>query len=93
MLANSEARADVFRTVRLKGSLDMLRRMCRTVLIEARMPRPPRSRCEGDIYHAMELGAGRQVIFEDNADRRSFVDLLEKNVNRGMLRDGDLAWP
>lgn len=40
------------------------------------MARGPRKRCESNVYHVVVRGVGRQRIFEDDADRRAFVDLL-----------------
>lgn len=36
-----------------------------------------RKQCEGDIYHVTIRGVGRQIIFEDDCDRRRLKSLLE----------------
>lgn len=41
-----------------------------------RMARVARVRAESDIYHVIVRGAGRQIIFEDDADRLAFLDGL-----------------
>ena len=54
------------------------------------MPRQARKRSEADIYHVTIRGVARVLVFEDDADRARFLDLLG-----GMLRltDGELlAW-
>ncbi len=54
------------------------------------MPRAPRAIAESGFYHVILRGNGRQIIFEDDADRRVFLELLAR-------RTGDagicvLAW-
>ncbi len=54
------------------------------------MPRSPRRASESGLYHVVARGNGRQNIFEDDADRRLYLDLLRKEV---AARNGDLlAW-
>ena len=38
--------------------------------------RVARTRAESDVYHVIVRGAGRQIIFEDDADRLAFLDGL-----------------
>lgn len=54
------------------------------------MARTPRRRAESDIYHVVARGVGRQIIFEDDADRRRFLALLKERLadTEGAL----LAW-
>lgn len=40
------------------------------------MPRSPRARASTDLYHVTARGSGRQLLFEDDADRRRFMELL-----------------
>ena len=45
-----------------------------------------RKQCESEIYHITERGVGRQIIFEDNSDRRLFGETMtavfqEENVS------------
>lgn len=42
------------------------------------MPRPLRIQFPGAVYHVMNRGNGRQTIFEDAADARRFMALLEE---------------
>ena len=42
------------------------------------MPRKARQQGESDIYHVIERGAGRQVIFEDSVDRRAYLLRLKQ---------------
>ena len=44
------------------------------------MPRAPRVIAESGFYHVILRGNGRQLIFEDNADRRVFLDLLARRA-------------
>ena len=47
--------------------------------------RLPRKRCESDIYHVIVRGAGRQILFEDDAERQMFVEALaEKRAKAGV---------
>ena len=39
-----------------------------------------RKQSEGDVYHVVARGTGRQLIFEDDFDRRSFLGILEKGL-------------
>lgn len=54
------------------------------------MARTPRRRADSDIYHVVARGVGRQIIFEDDADRRRFLSLLKERLagTEGAL----LAW-
>ena len=38
--------------------------------------RTARRRCESDVYHVVVRGVGKQILFEDDADRRFFLDTL-----------------
>lgn len=40
------------------------------------MPRQPRIRSKSGFYHVMLRGNGKQILFEDNADRRKFISIL-----------------
>ena len=40
------------------------------------MPRPPRLCVAGEIYHVTVRGNNRQAIFEDDLDRREYLQLL-----------------
>ena len=42
------------------------------------MPRNKRIPCESGIYHVTARGVGQQVIFEDDADRKHFGQLMRK---------------
>jgi REP element-mobilizing transposase RayT len=44
------------------------------------MPRSARKRSESNVYHVIVRGEGRQVLFEDDDDRRCFVRMLAKSV-------------
>ena len=44
------------------------------------MPRAPRAIAESGFYHVILRGNGRQLIFEDDADRRAFLDLLARRA-------------
>lgn len=46
------------------------------------MSRKPREASPNDIYHIFIRGVGRQLIFEDDWDRRHFLNLLEKLVRQ-----------
>lgn len=37
---------------------------------------------ETGIYHAVSRGTGRQIIFEDNGDRKKFLDALESALEK-----------
>lgn len=41
-----------------------------------------RSRAESGFYHVMLRGNGRQLIFEDDADRREFLSCLDNAIER-----------
>lgn len=45
---------------------------------ETDMPRTARRASESGFYHVMARGASRQLVFEDDADRRAFLALLSK---------------
>ena len=44
------------------------------------MPRLPRQYSESGFYHVMLRGNGKQIIFEDDADRRFFLKLLREKT-------------
>ena len=39
------------------------------------MPRQPRAIADSGIYHVMMRGCGKQIIFEDDLDRETFLRL------------------
>ena len=54
------------------------------------MPRTPRRQSEADVYHVFARGVGRQIIFEDDVDRRLFLKVLGEFLSG---HEGDLlAW-
>ena len=55
------------------------------------MPRRPREECESQIYHVVQRGVGQQMIFEDDDDRRFFLELLRKHLCDGSP-SSLLAW-
>ncbi len=54
------------------------------------MPRAPRAIAESGFYHVILRGNGKQIIFEDDADRRAFLDLLAKRAGDAGIHV--LAW-
>ncbi len=54
------------------------------------MPRAPRATAESGFYHVILRGNGRQIIFEDDADRRAFLELLVKRAEDAGIHV--LAW-
>lgn len=54
------------------------------------MPRAPRAVAESGFYHVILRGNGKQVLFEDDADNRAFLELLTKWSGRCGVRV--LAW-
>lgn len=42
------------------------------------MPYRKRTRSESDIYHVISRGTGKQIIFEDDDDRVTFLELLSR---------------
>ncbi len=44
------------------------------------MPRPPRLEYEGAVYHLTSRGNGRQIIFQEDADRQHFLAQLQDNL-------------
>lgn len=55
------------------------------------MPRKPREECESQIYHVVQRGVGQQILFEDDEDRRFFLELATKHLGAG--ENGSvLAW-
>ena len=44
------------------------------------MARPPRPRSESDMYHVYTRGTGRQIIYEDDDDRRAFLNMLASSA-------------
>lgn len=55
------------------------------------MSRKPREECESQIYHVVQRGVGQQILFEDDADRRFFLTLLQKHLC-GDTTSSLLAW-
>lgn len=54
------------------------------------MARTARRQAESEIYHVMSRGVGRQIIFEDDADRRLFLAVLGEEL---ISHNGELlAW-
>ncbi|MBO4364970.1 MAG: transposase [Eggerthellaceae bacterium] len=52
--------------------------------------RAPRKRSEGEIYHVIARGTGRQLIFEDDSDRKRFLEYLSDDLR---LYEAELyAW-
>lgn len=54
------------------------------------MPRQARARSKSGYYHIMFRGNGRQIVFEDDADRMTFLELLEAKASDWNVRI--LAW-
>lgn len=55
------------------------------------MPRSARRVSEGSIYHVVQRGVGKQILFEDDTDRRRYLGLVERFL--GDLGEGELlAW-
>ena len=54
------------------------------------MPRGPRGLSERGFYHVIMRGAGKQVIFDDDADYEAFLRALREALGRFSLRV--LAW-
>ena len=52
--------------------------------------RGKRIQSETDIYHIVERGTGRQLIFEDDQDRERFLSVLVKNLEQTQVEL--LAW-
>lgn len=46
------------------------------------MPRKPRSFSNSGFYHVTVRGEGRRTMFEDDSDRRAFLDLLDLQVDK-----------
>ena len=46
------------------------------------MPRPQRLNIEGATYHVMARGNRKQVIFDDDRDRRRFLAILDRAADR-----------
>lgn len=54
------------------------------------MPRAARKSSESNVYHVMARGVGRQLIFEDDGDRRAYLAILREELGSS---DGHLlAW-
>lgn len=49
------------------------------------MPRYARKASSTDVYHVMARGASRQLIFEDDIDRKKFLSLLSEHANRNEM--------
>ncbi|MDO4404594.1 MAG: transposase [Atopobiaceae bacterium] len=47
--------------------------------------RTARKQSEADIYHVVARGTGQQIIFEDDADRRRFLEFLKGETKVGEL--------
>ena len=45
------------------------------------MARVERKISEGDVYHVIVRGVGKQIIFEDTRDRRVFLNMLSKSFS------------
>ncbi len=56
------------------------------------MTRRQREESSSDIYHVIVRGAGRRLLFEDDEDRRFFVERLFAYVGRGEGEVDLLAW-
>ena len=54
------------------------------------MPRAPRATAESGFYHVILRGNGKQMIFEDDADRRVFLELLAQKTGDAGIHV--LAW-
>lgn len=46
------------------------------------MPRQARKKSKSGIYHIMVRGINRQSIFEDDEDRRKFIETMKESVQR-----------
>src|SRR4051812_31630242 len=46
------------------------------------MPRRPRQELAGAVHHVVARGNNKELIFFDDVDRRKYLDLLEKTVER-----------
>ena len=44
------------------------------------MPRQPRAIADSGIYHVMMRGCGKQIIFEDDLDRETFLRLADAKL-------------
>lgn len=52
------------------------------------MPRSARKASSTDVYHVMALmdhGVSRQLIFENNIDRKKFLDVLSKHASKNEM--------
>ena len=49
------------------------------------MPRTPRVKSISGVYHVIMRGIGRQLIFEDDSDRRALLDKLAKLGESGLV--------
>lgn len=54
------------------------------------MARAPRRLSSTGVYHVMTRGAGRQIIFNDDLDRRTYLDFLRQAIEKYDL--SLLAW-
>lgn len=52
--------------------------------------RGPREKSESGFYHVVMRGSGRQILFEGDAARRHFLDLLSRDLEKSEVRL--LAW-
>jgi putative transposase len=46
------------------------------------MPRPPRIQVAGGVYHVTQRATGRELLFLDDDDRRAFLLLLRRTLER-----------
>ena len=49
------------------------------------MPRAARAKSDSGVYHVIMRGVGRQLIFEDDGDRRALLEKLGKLSDEGCL--------
>lgn len=54
------------------------------------MPRGPRQKSETGFYHIYQRGNDKQIIFEDDGDRRKYLSLLQEALERFEVRL--IAW-
>lgn len=59
-----------------------MRHMSCLLLRQHLMPRRPRSIIAGEIYHVVNRGNDKRVIFPQTADYEGFVDLLDRGRSR-----------
>lgn len=49
--------------------------------LENEMPGVARGLCDGQIYHVIDRGNGKQRVFRKEGDYRAFMDLMEEGRN------------